>query len=189
MKIDFKSPSVQGFLIALVLAVLVMWFYLSVIDQKNYFVLDNPNDSHLEIVIDGESWVLAPFETVHLDLEKGKHTLTLDKSGSLDETLDFEVKDEVRGLLNPTLSDYVIYKRYYGKGVNKDSLFQSHQSLVDSTLYIGELYTTDSVYIKGFYLNVDQSYPKLSKSMDTISGIWKIFRKENFKKFYKDNFQ
>ncbi len=166
-----------------------MWFYWAKIDQKNYIALDNPTDQLLEVEINQESYILSPYQTLSISLGKGRHRLRVLQKDSTYKSYEILRGDEVRALINPTLSSYVIYKRYYGKAVNRDSLIRSHQSRVDSILYFGELYTTDSLYIKGFYLNVDQSYPVITKSMDTISAIPKIFRKDQFKQFYRQNYQ
>lgn len=184
----FKKPSNQGLLIALFITLIIMWFYFSKIDQGNYYALDNPLEEVISVELDGEIYTMAPFQTLHISLDAGDHGLKSFIKDSLLVSDSFSSKNTIRGLINPTLSPYIIYSQYYGKGINRDSLIRSRTTLLDSISYYGELKEKREVFISDFYLNVDQSFPKLMKSMDTISAMPKIFRKEQFEKFYHTNF-
>jgi hypothetical protein len=45
------------------------------------------------------------------------------------------------------------------------------------------------LYIEDFYYNVDEDYDKMIKNIDKLESRTKIYRKEDFKNFYKENYQ
>ncbi len=184
-----RHPAYQGLIISILLAIIIMWVYFTRIENENYVVLDNPTADVLKVHLDENTFTLAPYQSLRIPLAEGSHTMTSYIEDSMISDEKFSHVKKIRGLLNPTRNEYVVYKRFYGKSVNGDSLIRSNQFEMDSTIYYGEMWKTDSAYISHFYLNVDQSYPKIIKSMDTVSGIPKIFRKENFKEFYREYFE
>ena len=189
MKHFFQNPKILGFLIALLFAILTMWYYFEKIDQENYFLIDNPSAETVKIKLDENSYTLAAYQSTKIQLNKGKHSFISTINDSVIVRDSFMIDSEIRGLLNPTLSDYIIFTEYYAQNINKDSLLKAHSKIIDSVKYYGEISEENQFFIKDFYLNEDQEYLKVIKKMDSISKVTKIFRKENFIDFYKQYYK
>ena len=53
----------------------------------------------------------------------------------------------------------------------------------------GHVIKHKKLYIEDFYYNVDEDYDKVIKNIDKVESRTKIYRKEDFKLFYKENYQ
>ena len=96
---------------------------------------------------------------------------------------------EYRGLINITNSDYYIHRQFYGYVPNKDSLLVSSSFELDGEKLPGHVIHHKKLYIEDFYYNLDEDYDKVIKNIDKIESRTKIYSKEDFKNFYKENYQ
>lgn len=183
----FKNPQVTGFFIALAMALFSLIFYWIFIDQKQYVIIDNPTEKTCKITLNDNEIILAPKQSSEVTIKKNNVITAFLNDSLLFKQKKFTAENTKRALINPTLSDYYTYRNYYGYAKNKDSLLKAQHIYIDSTLYFGEIKKYNTLYINDFYLNIDQNYPKIKKSQDTLQGIVKIFRKSQFIEYYNQN--
>lgn len=183
-----RNPSLTGFLIILGALGVIVLIYNLFLSKKDGYVIDNPSDKILNITIDQQKITVAPQQFVRLDLDRGKRRIQYAFNGKNVDTI-IEI-NRASGLINPTLSDYYIFTRPYGNRPNKDSIFTSHNIAIDNKAYLGLISKKENLYIEDFYYNLDQDYPSLFiKSGDKNTDLSKIFRKEEFKQFYFENYE
>ena len=95
---------------------------------------------------------------------------------------------QYRGLLNITNSDYYIHRQFYGYVPNKDSLLVASSFEIDGQKFPGHVIHHKKMYIEDFYYNLDEDYDKVIKNIDKIESRTKIYRKQDFLDFYKENY-
>ena len=183
----FKNPQVTGFFIALAMTVFSLVFYLVFIDQKQYVLIDNPTEKTCRVTLNDKKIILAPKQSLQIDIKEKNNITTFLDDSLLYENKIFFADNIKRALINPTLSEYYTYKNYYGYVKNKDSLLKASHIYIDSIVFFGEIRKLNQLYIKDFYLNLDQNYPSIKKNQDTLTGIIKIFRKNQFIDYYNEN--
>jgi len=183
-----KNPSLIGFLLILGALGVIVLVYNLFLSKKDGYVIDNPSDKTINIVIDKENYTIAPQQFVRLDLQKGKRKFQYEFNGKKIDTV-IEIR-RASGLINPTLTDYYIFTRPYGNRPNKDSIFTSQHIAIDNKAYLGIITKAQNLYIEDFYYNLDQNYPKLFiRNDEKKTDLSKIFRKEDFKQFYFENYE
>lgn len=183
-----KNPSLIGFLIIGVLAVLITLFYSFFLSKKDGYVIDNPSDKTINIQINKNEYTIAPQQHIRIDLPQGPTRIQYNLNG---QQVDTVVKiQRVSGLINPIRNDYYTFTRPYGHRENKDSLFTARNLSIDNKVYLGVIEHSKNLYIENFYYNLDQDYPKffLKTDKEKKTDISKIFNKENFKQFYFENY-
>lgn len=73
------------------------------------FIVDNPKDESITISIDGEVYEIPSVSSIDLTLEIGNHTLKMN-----DDSVKFFVKtSDLWTIINPTLSNYILYYDMY----------------------------------------------------------------------------
>lgn len=184
------NASFLGFSIAVILTILSFWGYTYFFKKKSDHIIDNPSRYTINIQLDKDHYILAPQQQVKLHLSKGEHLITVktDKDSLLIEQQPFTVKKD-RGTLNPTLSTYFIFALPYGLKVNKDSIFAKNTHFYKGKTYYGELSIDSSLYIENFYYNLNETFPKVIKKSENKSLRTKIFRENDFKQYYFENFE
>lgn len=183
-----KNSSLIGFLLILAILGVIVLIYNFVLSKPDGYVIDNPSDNTINMRIDERDFTIAPQQFVRIDLPKGEHTLKFQYNGKQVDTV-IEIRRSA-GLINPTLSDYYVFTRPYGVRENKDSIFKSRNIAIDNKAYLGNIFKADKMYEEDFYYNLDQKYPKVFiKNSEKKTDLSKIFRKEDFKQFYFENYE
>lgn len=182
-----KNPTVFGLIITLGIVAISYLIYALFLNKKDSYLIANPSENSIELLIDGKSFVVAPKQITSIDLTPGKHQMKFNLDGKEIDTV-FEVKFH-NGLINPTKADYYVFTRPYGAGRNRDSLFTSQTMTIDEKVFYGNIQHHNSMYIQGFYYNLDQDYPKVFMNKGDDIDVSKIFSKDDFKQFYFENYE
>lgn len=177
-----NNPTLIGLALAILIVLFSVAFYFVFLNKKDFYLIDNPSDEIIELKINDVSYKLAPHQNVEVNLEKGEYRLIVLYNGKETDTT-FHV-NSTRGLINPTKTDYYIFERPYGHRENIDSLYTSHETLIDDKIYLGRIDIKNDFYIEDFYYNLTQSYPKFFMKKYKDSDLKKIFTKQEFKQFY-----
>ena len=178
------SPSLLGFIIALLISIASLWIYFSFIQKESYHLIDNPGEQNLFVNIDNQEYIVAPGQQITVNLDNGTHTISVRAENDtviLPES-SFEVK-KARGLINPTLSRYYIYGMPYGLDVNKDSIFENLKTTFENKTYLGDLQIDSAVYTEEFYYNMNEEFPGVTLKSENDTLRRKIFRENDFKQF------
>ncbi|WP_369937508.1 hypothetical protein [Xanthomonas tesorieronis] len=85
-------------------------------EAKQRFVVDNPTAAPLRIVVDDQAYDVAADASTALDLAPGAHRL---RTAALGEVPFIVYAGGKGGLINPTLSDYVIGREIYVTDASK----------------------------------------------------------------------
>lgn len=92
-------------------------FFLYSCGSKVEMAIDNPSDFPVMVMIDSLEVEVPAQEAVWVEMGKGNHTVKLEN----DSTITFNFTNRYY-MLNPTLSQYLEYKVYYGNGTIPESL-------------------------------------------------------------------
>lgn len=164
--------------------------------DKKEFLIDNPTGQPLTIAIDDQKITIPAKESQNIKLDAGQHTLTLEKG----ETVKFSVFDAwpgsgESGLINPTRTRYIyVVQKYLAQGVqpageNSDV----HTLTIDGQTVTGPFNDLGSeLFIDKFAnqweLNPTESFPQSMSSTSNDNYKTKIFRSEDFKHYYDNEF-
>lgn len=182
------SASIKGLIISLGFAILSMMIYFWFLKKDNYFVIDNPTSSKIQVNWNDESIILKPFETKKIKVNENKNHLTfINKKGEKLDTI-LNIKG-LRGVINPTKTTYYIFTQLYGVVKNKDSIMLSQSTVINNKVYFGNIKKDSSILIQNFYFNLDEPYQKLIKNIDTLERRKKIFREKEFINYYENSFK
>jgi hypothetical protein len=150
--------------------------------------MDNPTDQSITVSIDGKEYTLAPMELLPIKgLKKGEHTLQMAGGQETKFTL------ETPSLLNPTLSLYVTDKEEYsgdGTGMMDDSDWVT--VLIDSTEYWGPIEVFENqlvIPLNKINYGVTTDFPEEVETSREAVIHTKIFRKNDFLKYYEEAYQ
>jgi len=153
------------------------------------YSIDNPTDQAINVSIDGKDAVsIGPKEFKRMDgtLSEGEHTMKVNDGQEIKFNLD---KDHV--MLNPTLSTYVKVLQEYGVGMQStanDTIIN-----IDGQTYEGPfpLVTNDPfIYTGDLNFQVDAPFKdEITTSKTGTVTMKKLFRKNEFIKYYKDEYQ
>ena len=185
------SPSVKGFLIAVIALALSFSIYFAFLQKKNNHLVDNPTaHSYFFRINNGPELVLAAGQFVDVDLKTGENSVKVynDKKELLYDSL-FTVKSSL-GLLNIAHEDYYIHEQYYGYNIKKDSLLLTlEKTVIDGKPYLGAPKHFKGLYTEDFYYNVDEKYDAVVKNIQKVESRSKIFRKQDFLNYHKEYYQ
>lgn len=185
------SPSVKGFLIALVAMALSFAVYFVFLQKKNNYLVDNPTaKSYFFRINNGPELILAAGQFVDVDLKKGKNSVKVynDRKEQMYDSV-FTVNSS-RGLINITGGDYYIHNQYYGYNINKDSLLLTlEKTVIDGKPYLGAPKHFNGLYSEDFYFNVNEEYDGMVKNIQKVESRSKIFRKQDFLNYHKEYYQ
>ncbi|UJF29030.1 hypothetical protein L0B70_09240 [Kaistella sp. 97-N-M2] len=185
------SASTKGLIISLLTVVIAFGIYFLFLAKKNEFLVDNPTENTYYFKINnGAENIIAANQNVKVDLEKGKNQIKVfDAQKKLLYDSAFVVK-KVRGLLNIAHQDYYINEQFYGYGLNKDSLIAVRKAtVIDGKNYLNAPEHFNKLYTDDFYFNVNEEYDKVVKNVQKTESRRKIFRKQDFLKYYDAYYQ
>lgn len=185
-----KNAPLIGFLTATGVMLLAFIIYYVFLAKKNEYLVDNPTPKTLYFKINnGEEKIITSGQYIKVDLNRGeKNSIKVfDDQKKLLYDSAFNVT-QYRGLLNITNSDYYIHRQFYGYVPNKDSLLMSGSFEIDGQRFPGHVIHHKKLYIEDFYYNLDEDYDKVIKNIDKLESRTKIYRKQDFLDFYKENY-
>lgn len=186
-----NNPSLRGLLIAIIAVAISFGIYFLLLSKKNYFLVDNPTSKTYYFRINnGDEKIISAGQFVKVEMEKGKNSIKVfdNKKNEIFDSAFQVTKD--RGLLNITLHDYYIHTQYYGYDIKKDSLLLNlEKTIIDGKPYLGNPKLSNRLYTEDFYYNIDENYDQLIKNIQKTESRTKIFRKQDFLNFYKENYQ
>ena len=186
-----KNAPLIGFLSAIGVMAVAFAIYFLFLAKKNEYLVDNPTSNTYYFKINnGEENIITSGQHVRVELNRGEKNdiKVFDAQKKLLFDSAFKVT-QYRGLLNITNSDYYVHRQFYGYVPNKDSLLVSQTFDLDGQKLPGHVTRHKKLYIEDFYYNVDEDYDKVIKNIDKLESRTKIDRKEDFKNFYKANYQ
>jgi hypothetical protein len=111
-----NKNSLQGLFIAIFIGLISFFIYKFYIQKNDDFLLDNPNEEEIKVIVNGKSYLLAGGQSLSIPVILGKNTISSqDIYGKkiLKDTF-FVITKNKRGLINPSLSTYFTFRRYYG---------------------------------------------------------------------------
>ena len=186
-----KNAPLIGFAVAAFVTLVAFGIYFVFLAKKNEYLVDNPtNKTYYFKINNGDEKIIASGQYVKVDLNRGKqNTIKVfdDKKKLLFDSA-FQVT-QYRGLLNITNSDYYIHRQFYGYVPNKDSLLMADSFEVDGQRLPGHVKHKKKLYIEDFYYNLNEDYDKVIKNIDKMESRTKIYRKQDFLDFYRENYQ
>jgi len=172
-----------------VAALVVVLFLMTSCFGGATYSIDNPTDQEIQVSIDGKDAItVGPNELKRVDgtLSNGEHTMKVGDGQEVKFNLD---KDHV--MLNPTLSTYVVALQEYGVGMqsSKNDTIIS----IDGQTYEGPfpLVSNDPfIYSGDLNFHVDKPFKdEITTSKSGTVTMKKLFRKDEFLKFYKDEYE
>ncbi|WP_068595698.1 hypothetical protein [Vaginella massiliensis] len=183
-----RNPALVGFLVVLVTFGVLYIIYSTFLEKKMGYVIDNPSSEQLALDINGKEFVIAPNQTMRIDLMRGENRVKyVYRDRKIDTVINIK---KANGLLNPTGETYYTFKRPYGMRNNVDSLFKSNHITIDDKVYFGSILKSDRLYIENFYYNLDEDLPKIFiKKGEKHTDLMKIFNEKDFKQFYFENYE
>lgn len=186
-----KNAPLIGFLSAFGVMLLAFAIYFLFLAKKNEYIVDNPTSgTYYFKVNNGEEQIITSGQHVKVELNRGKENSikVFDEKKKMLYDSAFTVT-QYRGLLNITNGDYYVHRQFYGYVPNKDSLLISKTFELDGVKLPGHVTHHKKLYIEDFYYNVNEDYDQVIKNIDKLESRTKIYRKEDFKNFYKENYQ
>lgn len=164
-----NKTTIMNKIIVLVIAL----FFLYSCGSKVEMAIDNPSDFPILVKIDSLEVEVPAQEAIWVEMGVGEHTVTLEN----DSTVTFNFTNNYY-MLNPTKSEYLEYKVYYGNGYIPESLNKStvvyyglelegdykvHKDLI---LPISWDYGPREILPESVELDEYESYTSLSKILD-----------------------
>lgn len=182
------SPSILGLIISIIIGVLSMWIYFEFLQKKSYQLIDNPTSEALNVTIGNDKYTLAPNQFVEIEIDEGDYELTAEGKDYTLENMPLKITGK-RGIINPTKSPYFTLELPYSVARNSDSIFLNHKVVYENKTYQGKITIDSSLYIDNFYYNLNEQFPGLTLKSENESLRSKVFRKDDFKQYYFENFE
>lgn len=186
-----NNPSLKGLIIAVSVTVIAFITYFLFLAKDNHYLVDNPTpETYFFKINNGEEKILSSGQYVKVDLNLGKNSIKVfDKNKKMLYDSAFQV-NKVRGLINIAHKDYYIHKQFYGYFKDKDSLLVQQGSInIDGKNYLGNVKHFNKLYTDDFYYNIDENYDRIIKNVDKVETRTKIYRKQDYLNFYKENYK
>lgn len=164
-------------------------FMVSCSGGSDYYI-DNPTSEPINVSVDGQAAVTVAaneFKKMDGGLKEGEHTMKVGEGAEV----KFNTADGTY-VLNPTGATYVKVKQEYGIGIASGADYVDID--IDGTKYNGpfpNVYTEPVIDIAGISYDVTTPF---SDQVTVVRGQTKvvktkIFRKDDFIKFYKEEFE
>ncbi|ALB61612.1 hypothetical protein AFK62_03445 [Cronobacter condimenti 1330] len=164
--------------------------------ESREFLIDNPTGKAVAISIDDQKLTIPAQESQNIKLDAGQHTLTLENG----EKVKFSVlgawpRSGVNGLINPTRTRYIyVIQKYLAEGVTPaGENGDVHTLTIDGEVVTGpfedmgsELFIDNA--LKNWELNPTEAFPESMSSTSADNYKTKLFRVEDFKHFYNNEF-
>jgi hypothetical protein len=184
MKNLLNSPSFFGFCVAFLVAIGGLAYYVCFIKKENFYYIDNPTDQEMTIFLDNKNHQIAPKSFLKIELKKGKHAIIINNGKTKKDTFFFV--NENNGIINPSMSNYYIYKKYYGYRANKDSIIDALPKIeINKVYYKGNIIHCHDLNVEGFDFGLDEPFPTIIQK-DSLNERTKVFRQADFIDFYKE---
>ena len=186
-----KNAPLIGLIVSASVMLIAFGIYYLFLAKKNEYLVDNPTTKTFYFKINnGEEKIITSGQFVKVDLNRGKQNSikVFDDKKKLLFDSAFNVS-QYRGLLNIAGEEYFVHRQFYVYIPNKDSLLMASTFEMDGVKLPGHVTKHKKLYIEDFYYNVDEDYDKVIKNIDKVESRTKIYRKEDFKLFYKENYQ
>lgn len=159
-------------------------------DRSASYSIDNPTDKPLSLTIDGKTYEVAAHDGKSLSLDAGEHTMKGDVVGDIKFISYYRGRG---GIINPTLSDYVIYRQSFEKENVKSPGYQGKldQIVLDGVTFEGTMKQSDGLFIdKDWTYDVNEELPESVTEHDngannTVHN--KVFRAKDFIAFFEKN--
>jgi hypothetical protein len=130
--------------------------------SKVPFSIDNPTSAAVQVTVDEKALTLAPHSGVDLKLAPGRHTL----ASALTGVVPFMVYAGYRGgVINPTLSTYVLYNEVYAVDEKAAKRFAPRQQTIELE---GVEFTGTIQKREGLFLDRDWRYGPREALPETI---------------------
>ncbi|MET4675788.1 MULTISPECIES: hypothetical protein [unclassified Luteibacter] len=147
------------------------------------YAIDNPTDKPLSLTIDGKTYEVAPHEDKELSLDAGEHTMKGDVVGDIKFISYYRGRG---GIINPTLSDYVIYRQSFEKvgSTSPGYTGKLDQVVLEGVTFEGTMRQSSDLFIdKDWTYGVDEELPDSvveheNGSNNTVHN--KVFRAKDF---------
>jgi len=169
--------------------VLAIAFLITSCSGGATYSIDNPTDQAITVSIDGKDPIsVGAKELKKMDgtLSNGEHTMKLGDGQEIKFNLD---KDHV--MLNPTGSTYIKVLQEYGVGMqssNNDTIIN-----IDGNSYEGPFPLVSKepfIYTGDLNFQVDSPFKdEITTSKSGTVVMKKLFRQNDFFKFYKDEYE
>lgn len=186
-----RNAPLIGLIVSASVMLIAFGIYYLFLAKKNEYLVDNPTTKTFYFKINnGEEKIITSGQFVKVDLNRGKQNSikVFDDKKKLLFDSAFNVS-QYRGLLNIAGEEYFVHRQFYGYIPNKDSLLMASTFEMDGVKLPGHVTKHKKLYIEDFYYNVDEDYDKVIKNIDKVESRTKIYRKEDFKLFYNENYQ
>lgn len=148
------------------------------------FSIDNPTDKPLKLRIDDTDYDIPAHQSRDVAMKPGEHRMDAPSTGKLKFVV---YADRQGGLVNPTLSDYVIVSEAYVTGESKLKNFRPAGGgpfQLDGVTYDGPFRLVNSLFIdKDWRFGLNEPFPSSAKGYDPGMGgniFRKIFRAPEF---------
>jgi len=159
-------------------------------DRSASYSIDNPTDKPLSLTIDGKTYDVAAHDGKSLSLSAGEHTMKGDMVGDIRFISYFRGRG---GIINPTLSDYVIYRQSFEKENTTSPGYKGKldQIVLDGVTFEGTMKQENGLFIdKDWTYDVDEELPDSVTEHDngannTVHN--KVFRAKDFIAFFEKN--
>ncbi|ELY4300898.1 hypothetical protein SMZ33_001477 [Cronobacter turicensis] len=164
-------------------------------DSKE-FLIDNPTGKPLAISVDDQKITIPAEQSQNIKLDAGQHTLTLENG----DKVKFSVFSAwphtgVSGLINPTRTRYIyVIQKYLAEGVKPSSengdvhtLTIEGQTVTGPFEDMGSELFMDN-FAKEWNLTPTEPFPESMSSTSADNYKTKIFRIEDFKNYYNNEF-
>jgi len=150
--------------------------------------VDNPTGQPVSIVVDGKTIEVAPRSDSKLTLKAGEHTLSTPATG---EVRFIVYAETPAGLLNPTLSPYVVVNEVYATNDNTAQGFRpmTNPIEIDGVVVTGPFTASRDLFIdKTWSYGVHENFPNsITVSHDAKGNIKsKVFSKDAFIAFFEE---
>ncbi|WP_316796986.1 hypothetical protein [Pedobacter agri] len=190
-----KKNTAAGILVLLfvILAFVGYGFYELVWKAKlnGATLIDNPTNKVISVSIDGKGYEVPANIYIKVNLEIGTHKIDCKAYDISNQDLNLEPTEY--GVVNPTKSKYVIYNIIYTKKDLKRE-FKPYQvegreifSLLGEPVLTTNLFIPDRTFGKGNIDNEEPAFENYNRINQDYSFLSKIFRLNDFFKFYDKN--
>jgi len=148
------------------------------------FLIDNPTDKALKLRIDDTNYDIPAHQSTAVAMKAGEHSMDAPSTGKLKFVV---YADRQGGLVNPTLSDYVIVSEAFVTGESKLKNFSPAGGgpfQLDGVTYNGPFKLVNSLFIdKDWRFGLNEPFPSSATGYDAGMGgniFRKIFRAPEF---------
>lgn len=156
---------------------------------KVSFSIENPTDTALALQIDETAIAIPPHQSKEITLKAGEHSMEAPAIGKIKFIVYAEREG---GIINPTLSDFVIVSEAYTTGEEKRKNFRPSGGgpfQLDGVTFNGPFTLVNSLFIeKAWRFGVQEPFPDSLRGHDAGSGgniMSKVFTAAGFVGYFE----